>query len=199
MKNIVVASNNKHKIEEIKTILKDLDIQVLSLNDVGITIDVEETGTTFMENAYIKSKEIFDILKGKGYWVLSDDSGLSVDALDGAPGVYSARFAGEHGNDKKNNDKLLKLMENVEDEKRGARFICAMVLIMSEDKAIQVQGEVEGYILREEKGENGFGYDPLFFTVIFNKSFAELTNEEKNIISHRGNALAKLKEALKSI
>lgn len=199
MKKIVVASNNKHKIDEIKTILKDLNIQVLSLNEVGITIEVEETGSTFIENAYIKSKEIYDLLKDKGYWVLSDDSGLSVDALNGAPGVFSARFAGEHGNDKKNNEKLLKLMENIEDEKRSARFVCAMVLIIDENKVIKVQGEVEGYILREEVGENGFGYDPLFFTKAFNKSFGELSNEEKNIISHRGNALEKLKKQLESV
>lgn len=196
MKNIVVASNNKHKIDEIKTILKNLDIGVLSLKEVGITIEVEETGSTFVENAYIKAKEIYDLLKADNYCVLSDDSGLAVDALDGAPGVFSARFSGEHGNDKKNNEKLLKLMENVPEEKRSAKFICAMVLIIDENKIIKVQGESEGYILREEIGENGFGYDPLFFTKVYNKTFAQLSEEEKNSISHRGNALIKLKEEL---
>lgn len=199
MKKIVVASNNKHKIEEIKTILKDFNTEVLSLNDVGITIEVEETGSTFVENAYIKAKEIYSLLKSQEYHVLSDDSGLSVDALDGAPGVFSARFSGEHGNDKKNNEKLLKLLENVPDEKRSAKFICAMVLIIDENKVIKVQGEVDGKILKEEIGENGFGYDPLFFTKVFNKTFAQLSSEEKNLISHRGNALIKLKEQLTNL
>lgn len=196
MKKIVVASNNKHKIDEIKTILKNFDIEVLSLKEVGITIEVKETGSTFVENAYIKAKEIYDLLKAENYCVLSDDSGLAVDSLDGAPGVFSARFSGEHGNDKKNNEKLLKLMENVPEEKRSAKFICAMVLIIDENKVIKVQGEAEGYILREEIGENGFGYDPLFFTKVYNKTFAQLSEEEKNSISHRGNALIKLKEEL---
>lgn len=196
MRKIVVASNNKHKIEEIKSILKDLNIEVLSLNDVGITIEVEETGSTFMENACIKAREIFNLLKEKDYSVLADDSGLSVDALDGAPGVFSARFSGEHGNDSKNNEKLLKLMESVPDDKRSAQFICAMVLINGENDIVKVIGEVEGTILREEAGNGGFGYDPLFFTERYNKTFAELTPEEKNLISHRGKALKKLKEEL---
>lgn len=196
MRKIVVASNNKHKIEEIKSILKDLNIEVLSLNDVGITIEVEETGSTFMENAYIKAREIFNLLREKDYSVLADDSGLSVDALDGAPGVFSARFSGEHGNDSKNNEKLLKLMESVPDDKRSAQFICAMVLINGENDIVKVIGEVEGTILREESGNGGFGYDPLFFTKRYNKTFGELTPEEKNLISHRGNALKKLKEEL---
>lgn len=199
MKTVVVASNNKHKIEEIKTILKEFEIEVLSLKEVGITIEVEENGSTFVENAHIKAKEIYNLLKDKNYWVLSDDSGLAVDALNGAPGVYSARFCGEHGNDKKNNEKLLNLLENVPEENRSAKFICAMVLIMDEDKVVKVQGEVEGYIIREELGENGFGYDPLFFTKVYNKTFAQLSEEEKNSISHRGNALKRLKEELTKV
>lgn len=196
MKNILVASNNKHKIDEIRTILKDLNIQVFSLKDLGIDIDVEENGDTFIENAYIKAKSIYDFLKKKDYFVLSDDSGLSVDALDGAPGIYSARFAGEHGNDKKNNIKLLEMLERTYGENRRARFICAMVLITGEDSCIEVEGEVEGFITNELSGKSGFGYDPLFYTKVFNKTFGELKEEEKNSISHRCNALKKLKEEI---
>lgn len=196
MKNILVASNNKHKIDEIRTILKELNIEVFSLKDLGIDINVEENGDTFIENAYIKAKAIYDFLEKKDYFVLSDDSGLSVDALDGAPGIYSARFAGEHGNDNKNNIKLLEMLEGIEGENRRARFICAMVLITGEDSSIEVEGEVEGFITNEFNGNCGFGYDPLFYTKVFNKTFGELREEEKNSISHRGNALKKLKEEI---
>jgi XTP/dITP diphosphohydrolase len=197
MKKLIIASNNAHKIKEIKAILAEFPFDVVSLKEAGIDIDVEEDGATFMENAYKKSYEIFKIAKHS--MVLSDDSGLMVDALDGAPGVYSARFAGEHGNDNKNNEKLLELMKEKPFEERGAKFVSAIVLIIDEDRVIKVQGEINGYIKESLTGNGGFGYDPLFFVPECNKTFGELSEEEKNEISHRARALEKLKEELKKI
>jgi XTP/dITP diphosphohydrolase len=197
MKKIIVASNNGHKIQEIKEILSGLPFEVISLKEAGIDIDVEETGETFMENAYIKASEIYNLLENKDeYMVLSDDSGLEVDVLGGAPGVYSARFAGEHGNSKKNNDKLLGLLEGKKYEERKAKFVCAIVLILDQSNSIKVLGESEGYIADSERGPVGFGYDPIFYVPEFNKTFAEMTSEEKNSISHRGRALEKLLKEL---
>ena len=197
LKKLLVASNNEHKLAEIKEILKDINIEVVGLKEAGINIDVEETGTTFMDNAYIKAKAIYDLLDNKEeYIVMSDDSGLEVDILRGAPGVYSARYAGEHGNSKKNNEKLLRELQGVDFEKRKGRFVCAIVLAASEGKEIKVQGEVEGYITDKECGEVGFGYDPLFYVKEFGKTFAEMSAEEKNSISHRGRALEKLRNQI---
>lgn len=192
---LIVASNNQHKISEIKKILEKLDMNVVSLKDAGIDIEVEEDGKTFEENAYKKAKEVFDIVKD-GY-VLADDTGLMVDAINGAPGVYSARFSGEGVTYEKNNAKLLDLLKNVQDKDRGAKFVCVMVLIMGDSRIVKVRGEIEGRILREPRGKNGFGYDPLFYVEKFGKTFAEMSDEEKNSVSHRGRALEKLREALK--
>jgi XTP/dITP diphosphohydrolase len=192
-KKIIIASNNKHKIDEIKNILKDFPYEVLSMSEAGINLDVEENGKTFSENAYKKAAEIAGI---SGEITLADDSGLEVYALNGAPGVYSARFAGEHGNDKKNNIKLLELLKDVPNEKRGARFVCSMALITPSGENITAEGYVEGIIGYEEKGINGFGYDPLFYFPEYDKTFAQLTADEKNAISHRGRALLDLKEKL---
>lgn len=192
---LIVASNNQHKISEIKKILEKLDMNVVSLKDAGIDIEVEEDGKTFEENAYKKAKEVFDIVKD-GY-VLADDTGLMVDAINGAPGVYSARFSGEGATYEKNNAKLLDLLKNVKDKDRGAKFVCVMVLIMGDSRIVKVRGEIEGRILREPRGKNGFGYDPLFYVEEFGKTFAEMSDEEKNSVSHRGRALEKLREALK--
>jgi XTP/dITP diphosphohydrolase len=197
MRKIIIASNNNHKIKEIKEILAQLPFEVLSLEEANINIDVEETGSTFMENAEIKASEIYNISDRN--MVLADDSGLVVESLNGAPGVYSARFAGSHGDTKANNEKLLYLLEGAKQEQRKAKFICAMVLIISEDQVIKVQGEVEGIITDEFRGEEGFGYDPLFFVTKYNKTFAQMSNEEKNVVSHRGSALAKLKEELEKL
>lgn len=193
-KKLVVASNNAHKISEIRDILSKLDIEVISLREANIDIDVEEDGITFMENAYKKAQVIFDMLKGNSM-VLADDSGIAVDALDGAPGVFSARFAGEHGNDKKNNEKLLKLMEGKENRK--AKFICAMVLFINADTVIKVQGEVHGVVAEKVKGDEGFGYDPIFYMPQYEKTFGELSSNIKNTISHRAQALSKLEDAFK--
>jgi XTP/dITP diphosphohydrolase len=190
---LIIGSNNAHKIDEIKNILKDLNYNILSLKEAGIDIEVEENGSTFEENSYIKAKAILDLA---GEAVLADDSGLEVFALNGAPGVYSARFAWEHGNDRKNNDRLLELLKDVPDENRGARFVSAIVLLTPDGNKIVGKGYVEGRIGYEEKGTNGFGYDPLFFVPELNKTFAELTSDEKNNISHRKNALEDLKRKL---
>lgn len=199
VKQLVIASNNKGKIKEIKTILSSFDLEVLSLNDKGIDIDVEEDGTTFAENAKKKAMEIAKYLLSKGesdFYVLSDDSGLCVDYLNGAPGVYSARYAGEHGNDSANNEKLLRELDGVKDDDRTARFVCSIALVDSDLSCEIVEGDVKGRILHTINGVGGFGYDPLFFSIELNKSFGEATSEEKNKISHRGNALNKLKEIL---
>lgn len=194
MKKLIIASNNKNKIIEIKEILSKYSIEVLSLKEANINIDVEEDGTTFMENAYKKANEIYKILKNE--MVLADDSGLVVDCLDGAPGVYSARFAGEHGNSKKNNEKLLGLLEGKDDKDKKAKFVCAMVLVSDTGKVIKVQGEIDGIIINEERGSNGFGYDPVFYIPEYKMTFAQMDSDLKNSISHRANALKELEREI---
>lgn len=199
MKKIVLASNNLKKIKEIKEILNESNYQIYSLKDMNIDINIEEDGLTFEENAKKKAIEIYKYLSSnnKGeFIVISDDSGLEVDCLNGAPGVYSARYAGEHGNDYKNNIKLLEEMKLFKGEERSAKFVCVMAVVFPDGSFKTVRGEVKGYILEELKIEGGFGYDPLFFYEGFNKTFAEASLEEKNKISHRGNALKMLKEVL---
>lgn len=192
-KKVIIASNNIHKLIEIKEMLKDFPFDVVSLNEAGINIEVVEDGKTFEENAYKKASEIMKITNET---VIADDSGLEVFALNGAPGVYSARFAGEHGNYKKNNMKLLELLKDVPYDKRGARFVTSIVYLTPEGDKIKAQGYINGIIGFEEKGSNGFGYDPLFIVPELNKTFAELKPEEKNAISHRSRALADLKQQL---
>ncbi len=194
MKKLIVASNNEHKIKEIKQILKDFPFDILSLSEANIDVDVEETGTTFEENAFIKANEIYKLTEK--CMVLSDDSGLMVDALGGEPGVFSARYAGEHGNSKKNNEKLISELKGKKLDERKARFVCSLVLIIDESNIISVRGEVEGYIIEEAAGKDGFGYDPLFFIPEYNMTFAEMSSEMKNSMSHRGRALAKLQKEL---
>ncbi|WP_294152634.1 XTP/dITP diphosphatase [uncultured Clostridium sp.] len=202
MKKLILASNNNKKIKELKEILSDIQVKVRSLSDEGIHIDVVEDGTTFEENAKKKAKEIFEFLKEKGeddFIVLSDDSGLEVDYLNGEPGVYSARYAGEHGEDDKNNEKLLKNLKGIPKKERGAQFVCQIAMFDEDGKYYTVRGEVRGYILEELNGEGGFGYDPLFFYEPLDKTFAQLTSEEKNEVSHRGRALKELKAILSEI
>lgn len=193
MKKLVVATRNKNKVIEIKEILKDVPLQVISLDELNIDVDVVEDGETFEENAY---KKAYEIMKITGEIVLADDSGLEVDALGGQPGVHSARFAGVHGDYKRNNEKLLELMKDVPDEKRGARFVTVMVLIYPDMEKIVTRGEIRGYITREPRGSSGFGYDPLFLVPEYNKTFAELGSKVKNSISHRGKALSGMRDKL---
>ena len=200
MKKLILASNNKKKIKEMQEILKELNVEVKSLENENINIDVVEDGKTFEENAKKKAKEIYEFLLKRGdknFIVLADDSGLTVEYLNGEPGIYSARYAGEHGNDKKNNEKLLKNLRGVHKENRGAKFICQLALFTERGEYFKVTGDVKGYIIEELHGEGGFGYDPLFFYEPLNKTFAQLTSEEKNQISHRGVALKELKKIIR--
>ncbi len=193
---LLLATNNAHKAQEIREILKDSFSEIVTMREAGIALDVVEDGSTFRENAIKKAVETLAFANGRFDAVLADDSGLCVDALNGAPGVYSARFAGEGHDDGANNEKLIALLSDVPDEKRTARFCCCVALARVGSEPIAVQGEVEGTILHEAHGQNGFGYDPFFYYAPFRKSFAELTSEEKNSVSHRKRALMLLKEAL---
>ena len=193
---LLLATNNAHKAHEIREILKDSFTEIVTMRDAGIELDVVEDGATFRENALKKAIETLDYAKDRFDAVLADDSGLCVDALNGAPGVFSARFSGEGHDDAANNSKLIRLLHDVPFEQRTARFCCCVALARLEHAPIAVQGEVEGKILFEARGENGFGYDPYFYYEPFEKSFAELSSEEKNSVSHRKRALMLLREAL---
>ena len=180
---VLLASNNGHKIKEIKEILGDF-FDVVSLREAGVESDPEETGATFGENARIKAVAG---MKASGMPCIADDSGLEVFALDGLPGVMSARYAGGHGDDSANNEKLLRELENASD--RSARYVCVICMAFPNGHEIVARGECRGTILKEARGEGGFGYDPLFFFPQFGKTFAEITAEEKNEVSHRKAAL----------
>ncbi len=193
---LLLATNNAHKAREIREILRDSFSEIATMREAGIDLDVVEDGLTFRENALKKAVETLAYAKDRFDAVLADDSGLCVDALNGAPGVYSARFSGEAHNDAKNNAKLIALLQDVPDEQRTARFCCCVALARLDREPIVVQGEVKGTILHTARGENGFGYDPYFYYAPFQKSFAELSAEEKNSVSHRKRALMLLKEAL---
>ena len=186
---IVFASNNAGKIREVAKILSECfapdAVSVLALSDIGFTEDIVEDGLTFEENALIKARAVAKL----GYLAIADDSGLEVDALDGAPGIYSARYSGGHGNDAENNLLVLKNLAGVPDEKRTARFTCAIACVMPTGEAFTVRASCEGRILHAEEGSGGFGYDPLFYVEEYKKTLASVTPEEKNAISHRGKAL----------
>ena len=199
-RKILVATTNPGKITELRTMLEG-DIEWLSLADFEGIGEVEEDGVTFAENA---RKKALGYAKATGLWTIADDSGLVVDALDGAPGVKSARFSGAKGNDRtlidrRNIAKVLKLLEGVAKEKRTARFVCCLCLASPEEILIETEGTLEGLINDKPVGENGFGYDPIFFVPHLNKTVAQLTREEKNAISHRGNAIRKLKPLLNEL
>lgn len=191
MKKIIVATKNQGKMKEIREILSDLNYEILSMADIGLDAEVIEDGTTFKENA---TKKAVEIMKLCNEITLADDSGLSIDALNGAPGIYSARYSGEHGDDLQNNLLLLKNMQN--EKNRKAKFICSIALAFPDGKIINVDGEFEGLIDYEMKGQGGFGYDVLFYLPEYGKTSAEISAEEKNKISHRFKALHKLKEEL---
>ncbi len=190
--DFLIATHNMKKRDELQRILSPLGVHVLTADEAGVDLtDVEETGTTFEENALLKARS--GCKEGK-MPCIADDSGLCVDALDGAPGVYSARFAGEHGNDDKNNQKLLSLLSDVPPEKRTARFVSTVACVFPDGRELVVRGECAGKIGYEKRGVNGFGYDPLFY--VGERTFAEFTPEEKDAVSHRGNALRALTKAL---
>ena len=191
---LLIASNNAHKVREIEEILSDYFDEMVTLREAGLVIDVVEDGRTFRENAVKKAMET---LEKSGFdAALADDSGLCVDALDGAPGVYSARYAGEGHDDTANNDLLMERMKAVPDEKRTCRFVSCIALSRKGRPVLVAEGKAEGLLLRAPAGENGFGYDPYFFYPPFGKSFAELTAQEKNSVSHRRAALDALRKAL---
>lgn len=190
---LAIATNNQHKLQEIRAILGDSFEELLSLKDLGIDVDVEETGTTLEENALIKARAILAL---SGIATLADDTGLMVDALNGAPGVYSARYAGEEHNDAKNRALLLKNLDGVKD--RSAHFATVIALCYPDGKTLTASGRVNGEILLLERGTEGFGYDSLFFSTELGKTFAEATQAEKNSVSHRGRALRAMLELVKS-
>ncbi|MDP4093914.1 MAG: XTP/dITP diphosphatase [Bacillota bacterium] len=194
MKRFIAATKNKGKLKEIEEILSDLPFEVISMETVGIQDDIEENGSTFEENAMIKAKAVFDIT---GETVMADDSGLEVDFLNGAPGIYSARFAGEGASDQDKNNKLLDMLRDVPFEKRSARFVCAIAVILPDGTSFTVRGICEGYIGYKPEGKNGFGYDPLFYMPEYGMTTAQMEPEEKHRISHRGKALRMMVERLK--
>lgn len=193
MKELLIASNNPHKTWEISSILSNNGTKVYSLNSKGIEIDVEETADTLEGNAFKKAKEIYDAVEIP---VISDDTGLFVDALDGRPGVYSARYAGENASYSDNCYKLISELKERDLNESPAHFKTVICLYLSPEEYHMFEGVCPGKIITEMRGENGFGYDPLFIPDGYNKTFAELSAEEKNEVSHRGKAIEKLKEYL---
>lgn len=199
---LVLASRNQKKIGELRTMLQEHfpGVEVLSLDDIGYEGDIEENGTTFEENALTKAR----VAASSGYIGIADDSGITIDALNGKPGVYSARFAAMYNyagghDDEANNQLLLELLKDTPDEKRGGAYVCAVACVMPDGSSFTVRGEVRGRILREYHGTGGFGYDPLFYYEPFGKTFAEVSAEEKHSVSHRGEAMKKFAEKLKSL
>lgn len=209
MQKIIFATGNAHKMIEIRQILDDPDWEILSMKEAGIDIDIDETGTTFEENATIKAEAVSAYIQshlaeeGKRGWsdaiVLADDSGLEIDYLNKEPGIYSSRYGGEDTSYEIKNQMLLDRLDGVPKEQRTARFVCAIAAAFPDREPIVVRGTIEGYIGDRPAGENGFGYDPIFYVEDRNCSTAELSPEEKNARSHRGNALRLIKEQLTSL
>ena len=196
MKKIIFATSNQGKVREIKEILKDEDCEIVSLKEAGIDVDIVEDGETFEENALIKANTI---MKLTNTIVLADDSGLEVDYLDKKPGIYSARFLGEDTPQIEKNKYILEKLKNVEEEKRTARFICSVACAIPNKESFTVRGILEGKIAHTMDGDNGFGYDPIFYVEEYNKTVAELNSEEKNKISHRGKALRHMRDKIKNL
>lgn len=194
---VVLASKNKHKLVEISQITEKFDIQLVLESDLGVDIDVEETGSTFEENSFLKANAV---MQATGLPALADDSGIAVDALNGEPGIYSARYGFDESLDDAGRVQLLlKNMKDVPDDKRQAKFVCVITLVTLDGKSIQARGEVHGFVTHAPAGEGGFGYDPIFYYPPFGKTLAQVPQEEKNRVSHRAEALkifyTKLKEA----
>lgn len=191
---IVAATKNRHKIQEIEAITQEFGMSIISRDEAGVPdIEINEDGETFEENSY---KKAFEIMKLCNNITIADDSGLEVDCLDGAPGVYSARFAGKDGDDDANNRKLTELIKDVPYEQRTGRFVSVITMVFPDGETISARGEVEGHLLTEKRGASGFGYDPLFMPEGYDRTFGELGPEIKNSISHRSRALARLRELL---
>ena len=193
MKRIVFATGNQNKMREIREIMKDFDVEVLSMKEAGAYADPEENGTCFEENSLIKARAVWELCH---HIVLADDSGLEIDALNKEPGIYSARYMGKDTSYDEKNRNLIERLSGVPDEKRTARFVCAAAAVLEDGTEYVVRETMEGRIAYEQKGSNGFGYDPIFFLPEYGCTSAELSPEEKNRISHRGKALRALKEKL---
>ncbi|MDE6312270.1 MAG: XTP/dITP diphosphatase [Lachnospiraceae bacterium] len=193
-KKIIFATGNAGKMKEIKAVFSDFEGEILSMKEAGIHCDINENGSTFEENALIKARAIHELTK---CIVLADDSGLEIDYLNKEPGVYSSRYLGEDTPYEVKNNHLIQRLEGVKPEKRSARFVCAIAAVLPDGTEKVLRRTIEGYIGYEERGENGFGYDPIFMVPEFNKTTAELTMEEKNKISHRGKALQAMREELR--
>ncbi len=191
---IIFATGNAGKIKEINMIMADMGLEVVSMKDAGIVLDIEENGTTYEENALIKAKAVAACT---GEIVMADDSGLEIDYLNKEPGVYSARYMGEDTSYRIKNANLIERLNGVPDEQRTARFVCAIAAVLPDGTELTTRATIEGRIGYEEKGENGFGFDPIFYVPEFGKTTAELSEEEKNQVSHRGKALRLMKEELK--
>lgn len=199
MRQIIFATGNQGKMREIRKILENLIIDgeetvISSMKEAGVDVQIEENGTTFTENAIIKAKAVAE--QAKGAIVLADDSGLEIDYLNGEPGIYSARYMGEDTPYHIKNTNLIERLHGVEEEKRTARFVCAIAAVLPDGKVLTKTGTIEGRIGHEERGTNGFGYDPIFYVPAYEKSTAELSEEEKNEISHRGKALRAIRKCL---
>lgn len=196
-KKIIFATGNAGKIREIQSILADAGYEIRSMKEAGIRVDIVEDGKTFAENAMIKARAVAGCKEAAGCIVMADDSGLVVDALNGEPGVYSARYLGEDTPYSVKNAEIVRRLEGVPDERRSARFVCAIAAVLPGGKEIAAEAAIEGRIGYGEAGNNGFGYDPIFCVPELGKTTAELSEEEKNRISHRGKALRIMKEELK--
>ncbi len=196
MKRIIFATSNEGKLLEIREAFKDLDLEIISLKELGLDIDIEESGDTFEENAIIKARRVMEVT---GENVMADDSGLEVDYLGKAPGVHSSRYLGEDTSYHVKNNHIIHLLEDVKDDERSARFVCTIAFVSSKDEVICRKGTMEGFIAHKPKGDKGFGYDPIFYIPELECTTAEMLAEEKNKISHRGKALEAMKEALVAI
>ncbi len=190
---IVFATGNEGKMREIRMILADLGLPVVSMKEAGVNLDIEENGTTFQENARIKARAVWEQTGGI---VLADDSGLEVDYIGGEPGVYSARYMGENTSYEIKNREIIRRLEGAEGEARSARFLCVIAAVLPDGQELAAAGAMEGRIAREPAGEGGFGYDPILYIPEFGRTSAQLSLEEKNRISHRGKALRQMKEEL---
>lgn len=201
MQQVIFATGNEGKMREIRAILGDMELKVSSMKEAGLALDIEENGTTFEENACIKAQAVADALAAKettrACVVMADDSGLEIDALNGEPGVYSARYLGEETPFSEKSADLLRRLKDVPEKERGARFVCAIAAVFPDGETVIKRGVIEGRIGYELRGDNGFGYDPIFYLPEYDRTAAELTDEEKNRISHRSRALELMKEELK--